>query len=153
MTELAEVLGTHPFFYGMAAEHLDVLATCATAADFATGETIFASGDSADACYLVLDGDVALELVAPGRGPHVIQTLHSGDVLGWSWLVEPYRWMFDAQALTAVRAIRFDAQCLRSAKENDPALGFDLLRRFVVVIVDRMQAARMQLMDIYGAPR
>jgi CRP-like cAMP-binding protein len=153
MTDLAEILGTHPFFFGMAPEHLEIVAACASPADFKAGATIFRSGDTADACYLVLDGDVALELVAPGRGPHVIQTLHGGDVLGWSWLVEPYRWMFDAQALTEVRAIRFGASCLWAAKEADPRLGFDLLRRFVVVIVDRMQAARVQLMDIYGSPR
>lgn len=153
MTQLADVLGTHPFFYGMEPAHLDVIAACATPADFAVGETIFASGAPADACYVIVEGDVALELVAPGRGPHVIQTLHNGDVLGWSWLVEPYRWAFDAQALTEVRAVRFDAQCLRQAKERDPAFGYELLRRFVVVIVDRMQAARLQLMDIYGTPR
>lgn len=153
MTMLAEILGSHPFFFGMAPEHLDIIARCATAADFAKGKTIFTAGGEADACYLLLDGDVALELVAPGRGPHVIETLHTGDILGWSWLVEPHRWMFDAQALTDVRAVRFDAQCLWAAKETDPQLGFDLLRRFVVVIVDRMQAARMQLMDIYGSPR
>ncbi|RPI26367.1 MAG: cyclic nucleotide-binding domain-containing protein [Actinobacteria bacterium] len=153
MTTLAEILGTHPFFFGMRPEHLDIIARCATPADFGTGKTIFTAGDEADACYLLLDGDVALELVAPGQGPHVIETLHSGEIFGWSWLVEPYRWMFDAQALTEVRAIRFDAKCLWAAKEADPQLGFDLLRRFVAVIVDRMQAARMQLMDIYGAPR
>ena len=153
MTTPAEILGAQPFFHGMALEHLEILAGCASPADFATGKTVFRSGEKADACYLILEGDVALELVAPGRGPHVIETLHNGDILGWSWLVEPHRWMFDAQALSDVKAVRFDAECLWAAKEADPRLCSDLLHRFMVVIVDRMQAARMQLMDIYGNPR
>lgn len=153
MTALSEILGAHPFFYGMDEDHLETIAGCASAADFTVGDTIFRANEIADACYLLLDGDVAIELVAPGRGPHVIETLHAGDVLGWSWLVEPYTWMFDAQALTPIRAVRFDAKCLWKAKEADTALGYDLLKRFVAVIVDRMQAARMQLLDIYAAPR
>ena len=42
-------------------------------------------------------GDVALETFVPQRGALTIETLHDGDLLGWSWLVPPYRTMFDAR--------------------------------------------------------
>lgn len=153
MSDVETLLGELPFFYGMEDAHLATIAETATAVDFVGGSTIFEEGGEADSCYLLLEGDVALELIAPGRGPHVVQTLHSGDVLGWSWLFPPYRWLFDAQALTDTRAVRFDAPALRAAKDTDPALGYDLLSRFAEVIVARMQAARIQLMDIYGSVR
>lgn len=152
MSEVFEILGQHPFFYGMSEEHLRTVAECASPVDFVEGETIFDEGSPADACFLLLDGDVALELTAPGRGPHVVQTLHSGDVLGWSWLFPPYKWSFDAEALTVTRAIRFDAERLREAKDADPAFGYELLGRFTEVLVRRMQSARLQLLDIYAAP-
>lgn len=153
MSEVLEVLGQHPFFYGMSEDHLRKMAACASAVEFVSGQTIFHEGAPADVCYLILDGDVALELTAPGRGPHVIQTLHAGDILGWSWLFPPFKWSFDAQSLVQTSAIRFDAAELRAAKEADLAFGYDLLKRFAEVMVRRLQAARLQLLDIYADPR
>ncbi|MEA2058808.1 MAG: cyclic nucleotide-binding domain-containing protein [Actinomycetota bacterium] len=153
MSEVFEVLGQHPFFFGMSEDHLQKMAACASAVEFVPGQTIFHEGAPADVCYLVLDGDVALELTAPGRGPHVIQTLHAGDILGWSWLFPPFKWSFDAQSLVQTSAIRFDAAELRAAKEADLAFGYDLLKRFAEVMVRRLQAARLQLLDIYADPR
>ena len=153
MSEVFEVLGQHPFFYGMSEDHLRKMAACASAVEFVSGQTIFHEGAPADVCYLILDGDVALELTAPGRGPHVIQTLHAGDILGWSWLFPPFKWSFDAQSLVQTSAIRFDAAELRAAKEADLAFGYDLLKRFAEVMVRRLQAARLQLLDIYADPR
>ncbi len=153
MSEISEVLGAQPFFFGMSNEQMEAVSACASPAEFAAGSAIFHAGGNADSCYLILAGDVALELVAPGRGPHVIQTLHEGEILGWSWIFPPYTWSFDAQALSDVKVVCFDAAMLRAAKEDDPALGYALLSRFTQVIIDRMQAARLQLMDIYGTPR
>jgi CRP-like cAMP-binding protein len=150
-SSLEQLLGEHPFFFGMKSDYLEVLAGCATAADFVRGSAVFKEGEPADACWLIVEGDIALEVVVPGRGPHVIQTLHSGEVLGWSWLFSPYRWSFDAQALTDTKAIRFDAEALRTAKNEDKEFGFELMQRFAEVLVDRLQATRLQLLDIYGA--
>ena len=150
---LVSVLGEQRFFYGMGDEHLAKLAEVASPVSFSAGSGIFHEGDDADACYLVLEGDIALELTLPGRGHHVIQTLHSGDMLGWSWLLSPYRYAFDAQALSEVRAVRFDAEALRRVKKADPVFGYELMSRFAEVLVRRMQAARLQLLDLYGTTR
>jgi CRP/FNR family cyclic AMP-dependent transcriptional regulator len=149
-TSLASLLAKRPFFAGMSEASLAVLAECASEVEFAAGTTIFREGDEADACYLITGGDVALEIVVPGRGPHVVETLHSGEVLGWSWLFPPYRWSFDAQALTETHAIRFDGAALREAKTSDSQFGYELMTRFARVLVDRLQATRVQLLDIYG---
>lgn len=148
---LANVLADHPFFFGMKPEHLETLAGCASVAEFEQGAEIFREGGDADACYLIVEGDVALEVSLPRRGQHVIQTLHGGEVLGWSWLFPPYHWSFDAQALTPTKTLRFDAAELREKKAEDPALGYELMQRFAEVLVERMQATRLQLLDVYGA--
>ena len=152
-SDLEAILAAHPFFYGMEPEHVATLASVATPARFDVGKQIIKQGEEANACFLVLEGDAALEIVIPGKGPQVIQTLHAGDILGWSWLFAPYEWSFDAQALTPIRAIRFDAPELREAKAADAALKADLMERFAEVLVMRLQAARLQLMDLYGNPR
>ena len=79
-----------------------------------------------------------------------VETVHDGDLLGWSWLVPPYRTVFDARALDTVHAIAFDGACLRGKLENDPALGYDLMKLFATVIVERLQNTRIRLLDVYG---
>ncbi len=78
------------------------------------------------------------------------QTVAEGDVLGWSWLFPPYRWVFDAQALELTRALVFDGTCLRGKCEDDHNLGYELMKRFAHVVVQRLQATRLQLLDVYG---
>ena len=150
MTELKEVLAGMAFFEGISEEHLDAIATCASEVRFDAGTMLFEEDDVADAWYLITDGAVALELEVPGRGHHVIQTVHDGDVTGWSWLFPPYRWVFGAQALDPTRAIRFDAEALRKKQEADCTLGFELYSRFANVLAGRLQATRLQLLDVYG---
>ncbi len=152
MKTLEELLAEHPFFRGMRTEYLRLFAGCASNVRFAEGAYLFREGEPADRFFLIRHGRVALELQSP-QGVAVIQTLSDGDVVGWSWMVPPYRWAFDARALGLVRAVSFDAACLRRKAEEDPALGYELLKRLVPVIVERLQATRLQLLDLYGEPK
>ena len=114
------------------------------------GRASSARGIPADTFYVVRHGSVALETFVPSRGPVMIETIEAGEVIGWSWLFEPYRWHFDARALTAVRATAFDGACLRGKCEADPALGYALMSRFAQVLIERLQWTRLRLLDLYG---
>jgi CRP-like cAMP-binding protein len=93
---------------------------------------------------------VAVEISTPERGPVIIQSLGEGDVLGWAWMMPPYRWHFDARAVELTRAIALDGRCLRERSESDHDLGFQLMRRAAHVMEERLQATRLQLLDVYG---
>jgi hypothetical protein len=79
-----------------------------------------------------------------------VETIEAGEILGWSWLFPPYRSHFDARALSSVRATAFDGACLRGKCEDDPALGYDLVKRFAQVFTERLQWTRLRLLDVYG---
>jgi CRP/FNR family transcriptional regulator, cyclic AMP receptor protein len=79
-----------------------------------------------------------------------IQTLGVGEVLGWSWLFPPYRWLFDARTIELTRAIALDGKCLRAKCDEDHHLGYEMVKRFAQVIIERLQASRLQLLDVYG---
>jgi CRP-like cAMP-binding protein len=147
---LEKVLTEHPFFAGMAEEHLDTVTGCVANVVFQPGEFVFREGQPADHFFLVREGRVAVEVFVPNRGPVTIETIEGGEVLGWSWLFPPYRARFDARALNAVRALSVDGACLRAKCEKEPALGFDMLKRFTQLVVSRLEATRMQLLDLYG---
>jgi len=151
MENLERIIAEHPFFSGMAAEHLQLLAGCASNTRFDAGQFILREGEEANEFYLIRYGKVALEIYTPDRGAVTIQTLGLGEILGWSWLVPPYRWKFDARAVELTRALALDGKCLREKSESDCHLGYELLKRFSQVMVDHLQAARLQLLNVYEA--
>jgi len=147
---LESLLGEVPFFSGLAEDDLALVAGCGSNVHFDVGENLFRTGDTADAFYVIRHGSVALETFVPARGAVVIETIESGEVIGWSWLFAPYRWHLDARALTAVRATAFDGVCLRQKCDSDPRLGYDLMSRFAQVVIERLQWTRLRLLDVYG---
>ncbi len=152
MQTLEPLLAEHPFFHGLEPSYIEILNECASNAKFDGGEYIFHEDEEADRFFLIRHGKVALEIYVPS-GPLTIATLGEGEVLGWSWLVSPYRWRFDARAVEMVRATVLDGKCLRSKCDEDPALGYELMKRFVHIVEQRLQATRYQLLDMYGVHR
>lgn len=150
MTALSELLRSQPVFGELDAESIAEIAGCARNVHFPEGEQILTEGDPADQFFLIRRGRVALSTHAPHRGPVLIETLGPGDVLGWSWLMPPYRWHFDAMAIESTSAMMFDGACLRARFDREPRLGYELMQAFLKVIVSRLQATRLRLLDVYG---
>jgi CRP/FNR family cyclic AMP-dependent transcriptional regulator len=151
MENLEPLLARHPFFADLSAPHLALLVGCARNVRFAAGEFLFRVGEEANQFFLVREGHIAIEIAPPGGAAHTLQTIGAGDVLGWSWLIPPYHWKFDARAIEPVRGLALDGKCLRTKCEADHDLGYELLKRFAQVMEERLQATRLQLLDVYGA--
>lgn len=150
METLEPILAAHPFFENIDQRYLDLIVGCASNVRFDQGKLLFRQGQEANEFYLIRHGKVALEIFSPQRGPIIIQTLGEGDIIGWSWLVPPWYWRFDARALDLTRAIALDGACLRRKCEEDNRLGYELLKRFSLIIAERLEATRMQILDLYG---
>lgn len=150
MTSIRESLADYPFLDELPDMWLDRLAGMGRRVAFPTGYRIFAEGGRAEHFWLISVGDVALDLHVPGRGDVLIETLHAGGVLGWSWLFPPYRWHFGAVATRTTHAIEFNGVDVMRACREDPLLGMDLMQRFVGIVVQRLQATRLRLLDVYG---
>ncbi len=150
MQTLEELIAHAPVFAGLDPAQLTLIAGCARNEHVEAGSYLLREGDPADRFYLIRHGAVALELHAPGRGPLLIQSLGDGDVVGWSWLFAPYRWQMDGRAVQACSLVGFDGACLRGKCEADHELGYQLMSRFAANVVDRLQATRFQLIDVYG---
>jgi len=149
MLSIADVLVAHPFFAGIDERVVCQLAGCSHLAHFGSGEYLFREGEAADRLFVLRRGRVSLDVYVPGR-EGVVATLDEGDVVGWSWLVPPYRWVFDARAVTEVSAVSVDAACLREKCSEDPALGYALMQRVAQVMYQRLQSTRIRMLDVYG---
>ena len=150
MRTIDELIADSPTFAGLRPQDLELIAGCGTNARFEAGDMLLRDGEPADRFFLVRHGRVALEIAAPGGAPLLIDTIADGEVVGWSWLFEPYRWQFDARAVDPVAAVAFDAACLRGKCDADHELGYQLMRRMTALAVSRLQATRLQLLDVYA---
>jgi CRP-like cAMP-binding protein len=147
---LTEILRQHPFLHNVADEHMQTIVGCASNVRFAEGAYLIREGEIANKFFLIRSGRVALEIDVSGRGGLRIQTVGPGEVLGWSWLISPYRWHFNGVAVMDTRVIALDAECLRNKCENDKHFGYEMLKRLAVVMEKRLEATRIQLLDLYG---
>ena len=151
MEGLDRIIREHPFFAGLDERFLSLVCSCAKNVRFEAKQYLFHQGDPANEFYLLRHGHVALEIAAPGRGALSFQTLREGEVVGVSWLLPPYRWQYDAQALELTRAIAIDGACLRAKCESDHDLGYQVMKRVVSILIERLQATRLQILDVYGS--
>lgn len=150
MQTLEPLILENRLFDGLEPAHVELITGCAKNVRFAPGEQLFREGDPADTFYLVRHGEVSSEIFVPGRGGVRIQTHEEGDVVGWSWLIPPYRWHSDARALDTVRALAFDGECLRGKCAADHELGYALYSRFSSLLVAEIEMTRLRLLDVYG---
>ena len=146
---LAHQIADLAFFRGMHKGHLSKLAEYATRVEFNLGEKIFQAGDSANRFYVVETGTVQVETPVPEMSPIPIQSVGSGDVLGWSWLYPPYEWNLNAWATESCEAIFFFAAPLRTELDADPIFGNAMYQRIAQVMMDRLHHMRTQLVTAH----
>ena len=147
---ICTMLAENPFFEGMPDPHLETIAGCGKLVRFKAGEFLMREGEEANTFYLVREGEVAIESDVPAAGALSVARVGAGGITGYSWLFPPHRNSFDSVALTNVSTVALDGKCLRGKAEADHELGYQLMKRFAQVMLDRLQAARLQVLDIYA---
>ena len=150
MTEnVVTLLQRHPFVEEFQPQHIEKLASMATRVRFERDQVIFREGDECGEFYLIMNGLVALEIAAPD---HVlrVQTLSAGDELGWSAILMGRRKHFQARALERSEALAFDGGELLIACKQDAVFGYVLMHRLLGVVSERLQATRLQVLDMYS---
>lgn len=150
MRQLRDLLRTHPIFHDFADEHIDAIKDCAWEIEYQADQYLFWTGQEAKYLYILRDGTVALQAYTPERGPIVIERMGDGDIIGWSWLFPPYKWHFDAKAEEPTHAMVLDGRCILGKCAENHELGFELMKRFNCVMLDRLNATRLRLIDIYA---
>lgn len=151
ITTLEPLLKKHPFFSGIDEDAIHLITGCAKNVRYSAGETIARQGEPADLFFLIREGRIALEMPAPHGGAIRLQTADEGEVVGFSWLVPPYKWHHDLRAVTDLRAFSIDGHCLRKKCEEDTGFGYQMMKGFSVQMADRLEATRLQLLNLYDA--
>lgn len=140
---MRDLLATHPFLADLPGRDLDRLSYWARKAVLHAGRRVFDEGGRADRFWLIREGEVSLDVRSPTGEVIHLDSLKAGDALGWSWLSPPYRWTFGAVATQPTLVIEFDACGVRELCDGNPKLGYELYRRLMLMVVDRLRTSRM----------
>jgi CRP/FNR family transcriptional regulator, cyclic AMP receptor protein len=138
----------HPFLIDMDPRHVEILLHGAMEQEFDADEILFREGEPANRFYLINSGEIALETKCPGNGMVHIETLHGGDVVGWSWLFAPFAWNFQARAVKPTQLLACDGAHLLVTTEEDDEFGHQLMKRVARLAIHRLQSARKQLVRV-----
>lgn len=149
---IAEYLSAHDFFSGLSDDALKILCECASTHKTKKGQVLFKQGERADKFYVVRNGCISLQIPAV-MGPALeIQTQGKDQVLGWSWLISPYKWSFQAKADEDSELLEFDGTAILARCEQEPIFGYEVLKRFAALMSERLDAARQKMMDEWNPP-
>jgi CRP-like cAMP-binding protein len=140
------------FFSGLRPEHIAAVAAHAKVRRLAKGEVLFHYGERADRFYLVESGHVGVEVAAIAGPALELQDLGPGAVLGWSWLIAPHTWSFQARAKTEVELVEFEGRGILARCEADPRFGYEVLKRFAGLMSERLDFARRRMMEAWNPP-
>ncbi len=151
---LREHLKNHDFFASLDSEYhyLDFIVDCAETLTLDNNDVLFRYGNPADHFYLLVSGRITVEVAAIAGPPLELQDLSAGAILGWSWLIPPYSWHFQARAVEPTELIRFDGKTIRERCETDPRFGYELLKRFSSLMSERLSFARQRMMEEWVPP-
>jgi CRP/FNR family cyclic AMP-dependent transcriptional regulator len=142
-------LAQHPVFQGLAPAHIALIAGFSRVIQFNPGQRVFEHDTHAGHFFIVQQGKVNVEIPAIQGEPLVIQTLGPSALVGWSWMIPPFAWSFDARAAAPSSVVAVDGEKLREACEQDTKLGYELMKRFAALMAERLNAARRIVIQHY----
>jgi len=148
--DLVDYLQSHTIFSDLDAKHIKVLAQHVEEKEYAGGELLFKQEETAEHFYIVMEGSIAVEVPSVYGPPLEVQTLGVDDVLGWSWLIPPYKWTFEAKAGRDSKVMVFDGKALLQHCERDTVFGYALMKRFTGLMSERLHAARLRMMESWA---
>jgi len=151
METVEAALAAHPFFQGMAPEHVAAMAACGRPVQFKAGDFLCREAEEALDFYVIISGSVSVEIFSARRGPVTTTTVDEGEVLGWLWFKQPYHWHLDARARQVTRTIALEVAALKARCEEDHNLGYELMKRYAHYLAVQFRVTKLQLVDMYGA--
>lgn len=147
--EILELLESVRFLHDIPEAYLVPIASISQVREFPAGSVLFREGQDHASVYLILEGSVALEVRVTGQSTRRLQTVGEGELLGWSPLLNQTEMTATARALQATRAITIDAAQLVAQFEHNPRFGLEFIRRTAQALSQRLNATRLQLLDVY----
>lgn len=147
--DLSNILRRIPWFTDLRPAQLDCLASIAKLHELETGDVLFKEGDREDYLYVLLEGQIALDVEVPTRGQMTFYMAEILDILGWSSMTPIVRQRTaTARATQRCMLLGINTKLLQQLCDEDHDLGYVIMRRLANVVASRMLTTRLALLDM-----
>ena len=141
-----QILKEQEFFRDLDPDLLNVIAGAASIQNFESHTYLFYQGKTSESFYLVLEGSIGIQVYGGEAGFVTLEEAGPGEVVGWSWLLPPYQWVFSGEVLKSTQVITFNGITLRGICEENKRFGYELAKRFTHLITERLNQTRLKLL-------
>jgi CRP/FNR family transcriptional regulator, cyclic AMP receptor protein len=139
------------FAADMPADVCERMAAIGEVKDYPAGTTVVQEGEPCRSLGVILGGRIALRLALPGIGEQTILTIDEGDLFGWSALLPEAIATSTGVTLVPTNALVFERDELMATMARDCDMAAAVYARVLVAVTRRLQATRLQLLDVYKA--
>ncbi len=141
-----EILRRYPYFAGIDDAILRQLAMIAEEKPrIQAGTRLFDEGHPVKHLGIIICGEVNIQYLLGSGEMRTVDTLVAGDLLGFSALIEPYKYTGFGTTTHVTDLVLIDALKLRDLCNHDPRLGYQLIVEVAKLLAHRLEGARVQL--------
>jgi len=131
-------------FKGIDAEVMNAIASASTEEVYKKDTVLFEKGAEANCLYILEEGSI--NLVIKNGGTISYSLTRSGEVFGWSCMVEAGRYTAAGICATDTKAVKIEREQLDRIFNQYPEVGFTVLKRLAGVISRRLSNAYQDLL-------
>jgi CRP-like cAMP-binding protein len=141
-----EVLRRYPYFAGIDEASLRQIAMIAEEKpSIPAGTRLFDEGEPVKHLGIILRGEVNIQYLLGSGEMRTVDTLVGGDLLGFSALIEPFKYTGFGTTTQETDLVLIDAVKLRGHCNCDAKLGYQLTLQIAKLLAHRLEGARVQL--------
>ncbi len=145
MTKTAtDILRQSRLFSTLNSETIERLISSSPPQKIANGKTLFSKGDPADAVYIVIKGEVAIEIISPQGQTVRVATLQQGAVFGELAVLDGGDRTADVRAAQDSKLLRIGCRAFQSLIEKSPAFS----RAIIKDLIEKLRITNNQIEDI-----
>jgi CRP-like cAMP-binding protein len=148
----AGLLKEFAFFKGFNEEQLNKLSGLAIEHIFSAGSHVYKHSAPAEFLCLIKKGKIVLSIdnkTRPKEPPMqvTVDMISDGESIGWSSVVEPYKYSLSALCIVDAETITFNADSLRKSMDEDNMLGLKMMQAISQTIAARLMHTRTILVS------
>jgi len=141
-----ESLAKNWFFEGFERAEMDALLALGREALFSAGEKVVVEGEPAESFHILVKGAVSIKMRVEEHGELVLSTLRrTGEIFGWSALVQAGHSTATAECLGETRVLSFKKKELENLFSKNPGLGYRFMKRLAILVSRRLESTRALL--------
>jgi CRP-like cAMP-binding protein len=135
---------------GLGEAHLRKLAAIALPREYPVGAVLFREADHSTCIFVLLSGEVSLEVNMRDQGPTVIYAAGPGELLGWSPVLGRHAMTATAKVTTPCRLAVIEVAQVNELIQEDLQFGVAFLRQLALIVSGRLSATRHCLASVRG---